>query len=88
MPYIVTKLEPKRGEISILDFLDDKVTLDMLKPPTKFQQTATRTDYYETIKPEKLAMLNIPSMIKVLETWYEEHKQFDLDDMNSLYTTF
>lgn len=88
MPYIVTKLEPRKGEISILDFLDDKVTLDMLKPPTKFQKTATRTDFYKEIRPEKLAAINIPAYIKTLETWYEQYKEFDLDDMNSLYTTF
>lgn len=88
MPYIVTKLRPRRKEVSVLDFLEDKVTLDMLKPPSKFQETLTRTCYYDTISEDTRRKINIPAYIEALKLWYENNKRFDIEDMKSLYSVF
>lgn len=78
MPYVVTRLSPRKKEIDLLDFLNDLVTLDMMLPPTKYQETGTRTFYYDHIKPEKLEQLNIPKQIAVLEMFYENYKHLDI----------
>lgn len=85
MPYVVTRLSPRKKEIDLLDFLNDLVTLDMMLPPTKYQQTGTRTFYYDHINPEKLEQLNIPKQIAVLEMFYENYKHLDICNGNENY---
>lgn len=85
MPYVVTRLEPRQRKISILDFLNDRVTLNMMRPPTRYQTTGTRTYYYNNISPEKLEQLDIPKQILILEQFYELHKHLDICNGNEEY---
>jgi len=80
MPYVTTRLKPRKKEIDLLDFLNDLVTVDMLRPPTKYQTTGTRTYYYDSISLEKLTELNIPKQIEILEKLYKKYQHLDINN--------
>lgn len=77
MPYVLTRQNPKKKKIDILKFLDGFVSLDMLQPPKSYQTTGTKTYYYNYISQDKLAELDIPKQIDVLEYFYEKNKHLD-----------
>lgn len=74
MPYVVTRLTPKKREVKLEDLLMDMVTDKMMRPITNAEQTGTRTYFYKDISQDKLDELNIPSQIRALEFFYESNK--------------
>jgi len=85
MPYVVTRITPRKKEVDLLDFLNGLVTMDMMAPPTKLQTTGTRCFYYDEIEPRKLEELNIPKQIEALENFYNHYKTLDVSNGNLEY---
>lgn len=85
MPYVVTRNKPRKRNVDIFAFLDDLITLDMLRPVTKFETTGTKTFYYDYIKPAKLRELNIPKQIEILSSFYDRYKDLDICNGNPEY---
>lgn len=85
MPYVTTRLKPRKKEIDIMDFLNGLVTLDMLQPPTKYQATGTRTFYYDTITPEAYRKHAIPKQITALKKFYELYQHLDICNGSAEY---
>ena len=80
MPYVVSRLKPRANKVDLLSFLSDLVTVDMVKPPTVFQTTGTRTAYYDYITPQKRHELRIPEQINALKAFYNTYKHLCVDD--------
>lgn len=74
MPYVVTRLTPRKREVKLEDLLMDAVTDQMMRPVTNAEETGTRTFFYKEIDQAKLNELNIPSQIQALEYFYENNK--------------
>ena len=80
MPYVVSRLTPRKTKVDLIDFLDGLVTMQMLAPPTVFQTTGTRTVCYDYISPEKRAQLRIPEQVAALKRFYDRYKHLSVDD--------
>lgn len=78
MPYVTTRLKPRQKEIDIMDFLNGLVTVDMLQPPTRYQNTGTRTFYYDYIDLSKLRKYDIPRQIEALQQFYQKYQHLDI----------
>lgn len=81
MPYVVSRLEPRKQKVDLISFLNDLVTLDMFRPPTVFQTTGTRTAYYGEIKGgnERLKELKVPQQIRAMADFYDAYKDMRVD---------
>lgn len=79
MPYVVSRLTPRKEKVDIIAFLDGLVTMNMFQPPSVFQTTGTRTAYYDYVSPEKLAEVKINQQVEALVKFYEKFKHLKVD---------
>lgn len=82
MPYVVSRLKPRKEKIDIISFLDGLVTMNMFQPPSVFQTTGTRTAYYDYVSPEKLREIKIDQQVDALFKFYEKFKHLKVDGIN------
>ena len=82
MPYLTTRVKPRKSEISIIDILECLVSEKMMKPITNTEATGTRTIFYDSVDPKRLERLNIPGQIETLQLFYEQNKYL-LEELES-----
>ena len=79
MPYMVSRVKPRKEKVDLIDFLNGLVTMNMLQPPTVFQTTGTRTAYYERLHTDYLFKVRIDEQIKALNDLYDRSKHLIVD---------
>lgn len=82
MPYLVTRMIPRKREVKLEDLLMGTVTDKMMRPVTNGEKTGTRTYFYKSISQDKLDELNIPAQIQALEYFYDTNKHL-LDELEN-----
>lgn len=85
MPYVVTSVKPRKKKVDLMDFLNYRTTFDMVKPPSRYEITGTRTYYYDNITPEKYEESNISGQIDWLVSFYDRYKHLDICNNHSDY---
>lgn len=85
MPYLVSRLTPRKKKIDLLDFLTGMIPLNQMLPQSNANKSGTRTTYYNYITPEKRKELNVEMQVGLLEKFYEMYSHLDFFNGNPEY---